>query len=196
MLAVSFSGSTSSRAAAVAAAIGVLVLVAAPRPAQPAKLNALDVKAGMIGKIAEFVRWPASMGLQDPDRPFEFVILGKTPLEPHLVRYYAQVRIGGHRVFLRRAKDLSDVGQPHLLFIAGSLEDDLERILAATKNAPVLTVGDTEGFADRGVAVNLFMAGDQVRFEVSRRALQLHQLEASYHLLTLAKLVGDQQAKR
>ncbi|HXU82785.1 MAG TPA: YfiR family protein [Polyangia bacterium] len=194
---MSFSRSVSSRAAAVAAALGALLLVAAPQPARPAKLNALDVKAGMIGKIAEFVRWPASMGLGDPDRPFEFVILGQTSLEPHLVRYYRQVRIGGHRVFLRRAKDLSDVGQPHLLFIAGSLEDDLERIVGSLKNTPVLTVGDTEGFAERGVAINLYMADDQVRFEVSRPALQRHQLEASYHLLTLAKLVGDQQqAKR
>jgi hypothetical protein len=46
------------------------------------------------------------------------------------------------------------------------------------------------------VAVNLYLAEDQVRFEVSRRVLQRHQLEASYHLLTLAKLIGDQQAKR
>jgi hypothetical protein len=193
---VSFSRSTSSRARAIAPVLGALLLVAAPAPALPAKLNALDVKAGMIGKIAEFVRWPDSMGLTDPERPFEFVVLGNTPLEPHLVRYYGQVRIAGHRVFLRRAKDLNDIGQPHVLFIAGSLEDDLERILEKLKNARVLTVGDTEGFADRGVAVNLYVSDDQVRFEVSRRALQQHQLEASYHLLTLAKLVGDQQAKR
>jgi hypothetical protein len=193
---VSFSRSTSWGAAAAAAALGALLLGALPRAAQPAKLNALDVKAGMIGKIAEFVRWPESMGLGDVDRPFEFVILGNTPLEPHLVLYYRQVRIAGHRVFLRRAKDLADVGQPHLLFIAGSVDDDLERILGTLKKAPVLTVGDTEGFADRGVAVNLYVADEQVRFEVSRRALERHQLEASYHLLTLAKLVGDQQAKR
>jgi hypothetical protein len=143
------------------------------------------------------VRWPPGEGLEDPDRPLEFVILGQSPLEPHLVRYYRQVRIAGHRVFLRRAKDLADVGQPHVLFIASSVEDELEKILGQLKNLPVLTVGDTEGFAERGVAVNLYVADDQVRFEVSRRALQRHQLEASYHLLTLAKLVGEpQQAKR
>jgi hypothetical protein len=195
-VAVSFSHWRYPRAAAVVA-LGALLVVAPTRPALPAKLNAMDVKAGMIGKIAEFVRWPDSQGLTEPDRPFEFVIIGQTPLEPHLVRYYRQVRIAGHRVFLRRAKDLADVGQPHVLFIASSLDDDLERILGHLKNAPVLTVGDTEGFAERGVAVNLYVADDQVRFEVSRRALQQHQLEASYHLLTLAKLVGDeQQAKR
>jgi hypothetical protein len=191
-----FSRSPSRRTVAVAVAVGTLSLFTGGRPARALKLNALDVKAGMIGKIAEFVRWPASAGLADRDRPFEFVILGNTPLEPHLLRYYSQVRIAGHRVFIRRAKDLADVGQPHLLFIAGSLEDELEKILAALRKTAVLTVADTDGFADRGVAINLYVVDDQVRFEISRRALQRHQLEASYHLLTLARLVGDQQAKR
>jgi hypothetical protein len=190
------SRSTSRRTVVAALGLGAWSLLARPRSARALKLNALDVKAGMIGKIAEFVRWPAAAGLGDRDRPFEFVILGSTPLEPHLVRYYSEVRIAGHRVFLRRAKDLADVGQPHLLFIAGSLDEELEKILAGLKKSWVLTVGDTEGFADRGVAVNLYVADDQVRFEISRRALQRHQLEASYHLLTLARLVGDQQAKR
>ena len=68
--------------------------------------------------------------------------------------------------------------------------------MAHLKTTPVLTVGDSEGYADRGVAVNLYMIDEQVHIEISRRALQRHKLEASYHLLTLARLVGDQQAKR
>jgi hypothetical protein len=182
--------------ALLATSIGVFLLLATPGSARSMKLNAQVVKAGMIGKIAEFVRWPPAAGLDDPDRPFEFVILGRSPLEPHLISYYRQVRIAGHRVFLRRAQDLADVGQPHLLFVAGSLDDELETVISKLKTAPVLTVGDTEGFADRGVAVNLYLADDQVRIEISRRALQRHKLEASYHLLDLARLVGDQQAKR
>jgi hypothetical protein len=180
----------------VGVSIGAVLLLCVPGSARSMKLNAQVVKAGMIGKIAEFVRWPASSGLDNPDRPFEFVILGKTPLEPHLTTYYRQVRIAGHRVFLRQARDLDDVGQPHLLFIAGSLDDELESVIAFLKTRPVLTVGDTDGFADRGVAVNLYLADDQVRIEISRRALQRHKLEASYHLLNLARLVGDQQARR
>jgi hypothetical protein len=172
-------------------------MLVVPNSARSMRLPVQVVKAGMIGKIAEFVHWPAGTGLEDPDRPFEFVILGQTPLEPHLVNYYRQVRIAGHRVFIRRAHDLADVGQPHLLVLAGSLDDELERALARLKRAPVLTVGDTEGFAERGVAVNLYLADDQVRIEISRPALQRHKLEASYHLLTLARLVGEQQqAKR
>jgi hypothetical protein len=174
----------------------MLLPLGAPVSARPLKLDALDVKVAMIGKIAEFVRWPASSGLDDPQRPLEFVVVGNTPLESRLTRYYGQVRILGHRVFLRRAQDIADIGRPHLLFFAGSADEELERVIIQLKNTAVLTVADTEGFAQRGVAVNLYVADDQVRFEISRRALQRHQLTASYHLLTLARLVDDQQAKR
>jgi hypothetical protein len=176
-------------------AVAMMVL-APPHPAQSLKLNASALKVAMVGRIAEFVRWPASAGLDDPDRPFELVLLGASPLEPHFASYYSQVRIAGHRVFFRRARDLDDVGQPHVLFLAPSLEDDVERVVARLRSSPVLTVGDTEGFAQRGVAVNLYVADERLRFEISRRALQRHKLEASYHLLSLARLLDDQQALR
>lgn len=178
--------------------LGVVAILAlaSPRPAQSLKLNALALKVAMVGRIAEFVRWPASAGLDDPDRPFELVLLGASPLEPHFASYYSQVRIAGHRVFFRRARDLDDVGQPHLLFLAPSLEDDVERVVARLGTSAVLTVADTEGFAQRGVAVNLYLADERLRFEVSRRALQRHKLEASYHLLSLARLLDDRQALR
>jgi hypothetical protein len=188
--------STLRRRALIKSGLAALALFAAPRVAWPLKLNVLALKVAMIGKIAEFVRWPRSAGLEDPDRPFEFVILGATPMEPLLVSYYRQVRIAGHRVFVRRARDLSDVGQPHLLFVARSMEDEIERVVARLKEGPVLTVADTEGFAQRGLAVNLYVNDDQLRFEISRRALQRHKLEASYHLLSLARLIDDQQALR
>jgi hypothetical protein len=171
-------------------------LVGTPRPAQPAKFDGNALKVAMIGKIADFIHWPAGAGLDDPARPLEFVLLGSSPLEGRLADYYRQVRIAGHRVFFRRARDLSDVGQPQILFLAPSVEDEVERVVARMNDLPVLTVSDNEGFARRGVAVNLYLIGDQVGFEISRAALQCHKLEASYHLLTLARLIDAQQARR
>jgi hypothetical protein len=176
--------------------LAALFLIAVPRPASCLKLDGGALKVAMIGKIAEFIRWPAALGLDDSSRPLEFVILGSTPLEPRLVDYYSRIRIAGHRVFLRRAHDLNDIGRPQILFLAASVEDDIERIVARLQGAPVLTVADTEGFAHRGVAVNIVLNGDQVGFEVSRPALARAHLEASYHLLTLARLIEAQQARR
>jgi hypothetical protein len=158
--------------------------------------DVLDLKAAMIGRIAEFVRWPREMGLDDPTRPFELAVLGSTPLQPRLVHYYTRVRIAGHRVFVRHAEGIKDIDRPHLLFIAGNAEDEIPDALAAVRGEPVLSVGDTEGFSKRGLAVNLFVADQRVRFEISRGALAAHKLSASYRLLSLARLIDEEQALR
>lgn len=173
-------------------------LVARRRAQATSEYHALEVKTAIIGKIAEFVTWPAESGLTDPHRPFELVILGDTPLGPRLFAYYGTqgVTILGHRVFLRRARNVEDIGRPHLLFVGPSYEQRLDEVLAAIGRKPILTIGDTEGFAGRGMAVNLYLSNDKVRFEISRRAFTRQQLAASYRLLGLARLIEDQQARR
>ena len=57
-----------------------------------------------------------------------------------------QVRIAGHRVFFRRAHDINDVGRPQILFLAPSVEDDVERVVARLTGTPVLIVADSDGF--------------------------------------------------
>ena len=157
----------------------------------------LELKTAIIGRIAEFVRWPTEAGLDDTERPFEFVVLGDTPLWQHLFHYYWDrgVTIAGHRVFIRRAKQISEVGRPHLLFVGPSYEERLEQVVVAIGRAPVLTVGDTEGYAHRGLAVNLYVSGELVRFEASRRAFERNRLAPSYRLMALARLIDDQQAR-
>jgi hypothetical protein len=166
--------------------------------ARPTRVRAIDLKTVLVGKMAEFVRWPAPAGLDDPNRPFEFAILGSTPLMAALVSYYgdAAARIAGHRVFLRRVVDLLDLGKPHLLFVGSNMEGSIASLLAHVGNAPVLTMADSDGFAQRGIAINFYQSDDQVRFEISRRALQRAGLQASYRLLSRARLIDDQQARR
>ena len=47
-----------------------------------------------------------------------------------------------------------------------------------------------EGFAERGVLINFFVAEKQVRFEINDAAAQSSGLEFSSKLLRVARLVG------
>jgi hypothetical protein len=176
--------------------LGVVALLGVAPSARSRQFDEIELKIALIGRIADFITWPTEAGLDDPHRPLEVVVLGETPLYPNIRKYYENVRIAGHRVYVRAAHDLTDVERPHLLFIAPSYEDRLAEVLAKVRSAPVLLVGDTEGFAQRGVAVNLYPSGEQIRFEVSRRALESHGLRASFRMLSLARLIDDQQARR
>jgi hypothetical protein len=183
----------------VLASIASLGLTRAKLGAAQAKtrFDVLELKTAIIGRIAEFVRWPPESGLDELQRPFEFVVLGDTPLWQPLFSYYWDrgVSIAGHRVFIRRAKDVDAIGQPHLLFVGSSFSERVEEVVRALGRSPVLTVGDTDGYAQRGIAVNLYVSGELIRFEASRRAFERHRLSPSYRMMALARPIDDQQAK-
>src|SRR5262249_45603382 len=77
-----------------------------------------------------------------------------------------------------------------LLFIAQSERDRLEDVIAATAGHGVLTVGDSDGFAGRGVIINLFVADERIGFEGNQEAARREGFELSAKLLKLARLVG------
>jgi hypothetical protein len=62
-------------------------------------------------------------------------------------------------------------------------------ILKLTDGKPILTVGDTDGFAQDGVLVNFFSSGSYIRFEVNIDRAEKSKLKFSSRLLKLAKLV-------
>jgi hypothetical protein len=77
-----------------------------------------------------------------------------------------------------------------VLFLPAAQKDGLEKILVHTLARPILTVGDTEGFAERGVLVNFYTFENAVRFEINDSAARKSGLEISSRLLKLARIVG------
>ena len=58
---------------------------------------------------------------------------------------------------------------------------------------PVLTVGDSQGFAERGVLINLFEESGYLRFDINMAAVQASPLKFSSRLLRLGRQVQPQQ---
>ena len=74
-----------------------------------------------------------------------------------------------------------------VLFIADA--DNLDRELAGLANAPVLTVGDEEGMAARGVMIELIREGPRIAFKINLNAARPAGLTISSQLLKLAREV-------
>jgi len=54
---------------------------------------------------------------------------------------------------------------------------------------PILTVGETPGFAERGGVIRLVLEDNKVRFEVNVDAAHQAGLTISSRLLTLARII-------
>ena len=63
------------------------------------------------------------------------------------------------------------------------------RRAAGGGRATVLTVGDTDGFARDGVAINLYTFDNRVRIEVNSAAAARAGLQLSANLMRLARVV-------
>ncbi|MDB4970920.1 MAG: hypothetical protein JWN44_6609 [Myxococcales bacterium] len=173
-----------------------LALVAAIAGACPASAAADEleypVKAEFIERFTRFIDWPTQV-FAGPDAPFVLCVVGSTPMEAHLERIAGR-RLKERRVELRRLKPTADAGACHLLFVAGSERGHIKQIITRLSGKPVLTVGDSEGFAREGVLINLILDEDgHVRFEICSNELRKSGLNVSAQLLRLARVVTEVQ---
>jgi len=167
--------------------LALAIVLAIAWPLQP--LLAQDpgrvalVKAGFLVKFPEFVQWPeaASHG------PVRLCILGPSDLLAPLRAVALYVRYRGEPPSVREIDRAQDAAECQLVFIPGDRAAELGRLLKVLAGHPVLTVGDTPGFAERGVHINLYTENERVRFEINRAALEASSLTASFRLLEMAR---------
>ena len=79
----------------------------------------------------------------------------------------------------------------HILFVNTSEPDHIRRIITLLAKEPVLTVGDTEGFAQQGGMINFITQQNKTRFAINVDAAQRARLRIRSKLLKLAKIVEE-----
>lgn len=141
-------------------------LVCAAEPSRPAP--EYDVKAQILRKLLDWLKWPSL----EAGRPLVVGVLEPSRFEDYLQKQFEGVTIDGHSVKLRYLRGLSQIQQCDLLFIPEEAEASLGTILNSLKGKPVILVGDTEGFAQRGVTLNLVIVNQRTRLEVNITTLK------------------------
>ncbi len=80
-----------------------------------------------------------------------------------------------------------------ILYISSSESSRLGEILKNIEGQPVLTIGNTRGYAKRGVDINLFKQDGRLRFEINHDAVLKSGLTLSSELLALGILVEGEK---
>jgi hypothetical protein len=162
----------------------LLLLVPVPLGAQAA--SEYDVKAAFLYNFTKFVDWPPT-AFPDPNN-LRICVLGDDPFGKSL-RSVAGEQVGSHKLTVTQTESISRPTGCQVLFISRSEREKLPQILAALKESPVLTVGDTNGFADHGVIINFVLEGSKVRFEINTDSADRAGIKISSKLLQLAKRI-------
>lgn len=151
------------------------------------------MKSVFFEGFSRFVTWPKDSSITDKTKPFIIGVIGDNPFGKILRNVYVE-----HK---RKLKDksveiryipvsrLADIPSCHILFISSSCKNILSEILAVTRNKPILTIGDTEGYAEEGVLINFFIAEKKIRFEINESVFHEASLKVDSSLLRSAKIV-------
>jgi len=145
------------------------------------------IKAAFIYNFAKFVEWPAESFEKSGD--FVVCVFGEDSIVPTLKKLNGK-QVQGKKVTVKHTKSSEDIGNCHIVYVSRQEEKNFSHVMTALKGRRILTVGDMEGFAQRGGMINFAMKKRKVRFEINVDAAKQAGLKISSKLLRLADIVG------
>lgn len=153
-------------------------------PAIAGDMHAEDaVKAAFVLRFAAYVEWPED---PEPDANFTVVVLGASEIGLRLQALAAGRSVMNRPIQVRRITSISDVGDAQILYVGADRRGNLHELLAPLAGRGVLVISDEERALDSGSIINLRMADQRVRFEVSLPSARRAGLRISSDLLALA----------
>ena len=164
-----------------------LALALVPAAAQ-ADSREYQIKAAFLENFIQFVTWPSN-AFANNDAPFCIGVLGEDPFGAALEQTVSGEAVDHHKVVVQRLRRIEDCKECQMIFVCRSEKKDLQAILAKLDSSPVLTVSEMHGFAQEGGAINFYLEGTKLRFEINPVEAQRRKLKISAQLLNLGKIV-------
>jgi hypothetical protein len=145
-----------------------------------------QVKAVFLFNFAQFVDWPPK-AFPEPQTPLVIGVLGEDPFGTYLDETVRGENVNNRPLVVQRYRRIGDIKTCHVLFINRSETDRLEQILASLRGRNILTVGDTDDFAQRGGMIQLVTEKNKIRMRINLEVVKAANLTISSKLLRVAE---------
>jgi len=147
------------------------------------------LKAVFLFNFAQFTDWPTN-AFDKPDSPLVIGVLGDDPFGALLDDTVRDEIVNGRKFVVERYQRVEDIKTCHILFISQSETPRLDKILAALKGKPVLTVSDIENADYRGVCVRFLTEKNKIHLRINLASLKDANLVMSSKLLRASEIIS------
>jgi hypothetical protein len=154
-------------------------------PAPPTEYPEYQLKAGYLWNFSRYVDWPAR-SFKQTNSPLVIGILGQDRFGNDLRKLVAGKKVEGHDLVVRKVETMDQSRECQILFISMSERKRTIDILQALKSAPVLTVGESEGFIQAGGIINFQVRDRELLLDINRTAAEKVGLRISSKLLKIS----------
>lgn len=173
-------------------AVTILALLAAWLPQAGAQaIREEQVKAAVVMKVLLFVEWPKDA--LEPGSPLRVCLSGNQRLGVLIAEAAGNNKIDGHAIQIKRVSKAAETKGCHAWVIGAEADPSM---LAELGIRPVLTIGESEGFANAGGILNVLVENGRALFELNVEAAKRAGLQLNSKLIRLAKLVGGGTAAK
>lgn len=147
-----------------------------------------QIKAAFIYNFTKFVEWPAR-SFPDTNSPIVIGVMGHNPFADELEKIAKDHTVNGRGILVKNLTSAAEAETVHLLFINAGDEDRWYEAFKSLRKSAILTVGESERFAQLGGIINFTRQGDKVRLEINLEPMEEAGLKINAQLLKLATVV-------
>lgn len=150
------------------------------------ELTEYVAKSAWFYGICKLTVWP---GIIDTVSLFKIAVIGENNAGMEIIEPGNNL-IGGRKIDFRKINSIAEIKDSEALFIYSSMSDSLESIIDYVKDKPILTFGDTKGFAERGVIINFYLEDNEVKFELNQKYYQQSLVTIRAQILIKGKKIS------
>ena len=156
--------------------------------------NSLEyqVKAAYLLNFTRYVEWP-SQAFGGTQSPVTMCVLGADPFGDVLDATIRGRTTQGRKIAVRRIHAASETHGCHLVFVSRETWRDQRDLPQRLRALGLLTVGESEDFAQKGGVIGFVIRDETVRFVVNAEARDRAGLRISSRMLSLAAAVYGQR---
>ena len=146
-----------------------------------------DVKAAFLFNFTRFIEWPGPAA--PGSAPFRICVVADATMELAIKRTVEGEVVQGRPLIMTQPRTPQEAAGCQILFIGRTEYQRSGALLAAVRELPVLTVGDSAQFVEHGGAIEFVLVDNRVRFDVNLASAQRANLKVSANLLRVARKV-------
>jgi len=142
------------------------------------------LKKVMIFKITTLIEWPENSKVSSTNDPVVISIIGENPFKGQLKKLADSNRkIKKKQVTVRYIQNPEEIAGSDILFISSSERYDISKILKYIQNKPILTIGDTKGYVEKGVMIEFALYSGKMRIKINKKQADKSKIYINSQLL-------------
>lgn len=148
----------------------------------------LRVRAQFVYNFANFVEWPKD-AFPNAESPIKVCLFGEVDFAPFLYAY-SDTLVGSHALKIQRANEIEEIRAGcHILYVGQDERVKLPTFWQQIQYIYVLSIGDRQGFTEKGGIINILRQQDRMQFEVNIENALANGLFLDSDLLALARVI-------